>query len=202
VNGTANIRPSNAYYWLAVPVCFIGIGFFVYTFVHDLTHVTDTLTQVVVPGSRQMTFKKGLTYTVFLEERSVVNGQVYATNDPVDGLTCRVKELANGSLVGLRHPNGSTQYNFGNRAGRSILQFSIPEEGAYQFGCEYKDGSQGPSVVVAVGAGVTEKILGTILKGFLTLFATAIAAGAIFLTVFLLRKKFKKEYGVSSVVGA
>jgi hypothetical protein len=201
LNGSRKIRPSEAYYWLVVPVFFIGTGFFLYTLVHGLMHVTDSLTQVVVPGSAELTFRKGRTYTVFLEERSVVGGQIYATNDPVDGLRCRVKELANGSRVDLRPPKGSTTYNFRSRSGRSVLEFLIPEDGAYDFACDYQNGSPGPSVVVAVGAGVGEKIVGTILKCFLAMGVTAIAAGAIFLTIFLLRERSRKEYGVPPVAG-
>jgi hypothetical protein len=44
-----------------VPFLLAGGGFFVYTIFHGLTHLTDSLTQVVVPGKAELHLKSGKT---------------------------------------------------------------------------------------------------------------------------------------------
>jgi len=189
MNETASIRPSKAYYWLAAPFLVLGVGLFVYLLFHELYHLTDSLTQVVVPGSADLNLSKGPIYTVFLEEESVVDGKIYATRESVNGLTCNVKSQVNGNAIGLRRPRMSTTYTVGGRSGRSVLEFSVSEDGEYHFACSYEEGSQGPEAVVAVGSGVGEKITKTVLSALAAMFGGGGIAGCIVLVVTVLRAR-------------
>jgi hypothetical protein len=135
-----------------------GGGFGASTLIHGIRHLTDSLVQVVVPGEAELNLKGGLTYTIFLEEQSVVNGKVYSTTESISGLGCRVSSIPGGNAVRLERPGANTTYTVGARSGHSVLEFSIREDGNYKFACDYGESSHGPEVVVAVGSGIGERI--------------------------------------------
>jgi len=45
-----NTGPSAWYYVLGTAFIVVGVGFFAYTLLDGIFHITDSLTQVVVPG--------------------------------------------------------------------------------------------------------------------------------------------------------
>jgi hypothetical protein len=192
---TVPIRPSAWYYLLAVPFLLLGMIFFFYTLLHDILHVTDSLTQVVVPGESNLTLKHGVTYTVFYEQHSVVNGVIYSANEPLSGLKCKVSSVSqgDGDVIPLRQASMSTTYDVGGRSGKSVLEFSTAQDGHYRFSCGYPEGSRGPEVVLAVGSGVGEGIMNTILKCFGAIFGGGTLGGIVFLTVYFLRERSKKQ---------
>ena len=145
-----------------LPLLLMGGGLFVYALYHGLMHATDALTQIVVPGSATLSLHRDTTYTVFLEEQSVVNGKVYSTTESVAGLECHVRSLRKDAAIMLEKPGMSTTYDLGARSGHSVLEFPIQEDGDYEFGCDYGDNPKGPEVVVAVGSGVSEAIFRTV----------------------------------------
>jgi hypothetical protein len=193
MDATNSIRPPITYYWFAAPFLILGISLLVYSLLHGITHITDNLTQVVVPGVTELNLKRGLTYTVFLEQESVVNGKVYLTPGPVSGLTCKVKSSANGNDIDVWRARSSVTYNLGGRSGKSVFGFFVPETGEYSFACDYGSGSSGPEVVVAVGTGVGEKIVKMVLTSLTAVLGGAVIAGWIFLVVFVLRERALKQ---------
>jgi len=158
VNQTTKVRPSLWHCLWGVPFLLAGVGFTAYTLIHGIRHLTNSLVQVVVPGEAELNLKRGLTYTVFLEEQSVVNGKVYSTTESIRGLACRVSSIPRGNAVRLKRPGANTTYTVGARSGRSVLEFSIGEDGNYKFACDYGENSHGPEAVVAVGSGIGEGI--------------------------------------------
>jgi hypothetical protein len=186
------IRPSLWHCLWGAPFLLVGIGLFAYALIHGITHATDSLTQVVVPGGAQLALKPG-SYTVFLEEQSVVNGRVYSTTQSVAGLTCQVRSLQNGSAIPLSQATVNTTYTVNGRSGHSVLEFPIQTGGSYNFSCDYGTDAVGPQVVVAVGSGVGEAIFRTIFEGLASLFAGVGAAMIIVLIVVLTRERNKKR---------
>lgn len=188
----APVHPPMSYYWFAVPFIVLGMGLFLFTLIHGIFHITDSLTQVVVPGSVELTFKKGLTYTVFLEEESVVNGKLYLSRVAVAGLTCNVKSSATGEAVDIWPAQSSVKYDIGSRSGRSILSFMVPEDGVYGFACQYAEGTNGPETVVAVGTGIGSKIVKLVFTGMAEMFGGEVLALIVFLWIFWQRERAQK----------
>lgn len=145
-----------------VPFFLIGAGFFVYTIFHGLTHVTDSLTQIVVPGKMELNLQPGR-YSVFLEEQSIVNGRIYSTTQSINGLVCRVNSVEDGNAVTIQKASVNATYDVGGRSGHSVLEFPIHQAGRYAFACDYGENAKGPEVVVAVGSGVGGAIFSTVL---------------------------------------
>jgi hypothetical protein len=186
------IKPSLWHCLWGVPFFLIGVGFFVYTLFQGLTHATDSLTQIVVPGSAELNLRPGL-YTVFLEEETTVNGKIYSTTQSVAGLTCRVNSVQNGAAISIGRPGGNTTYSVNGRSGHSVLEFSIQQNGRYSFACDYGDSPRGADVVVAVGSGVGEAITRTVFVGLASFFG-GIFAGLIPLAMVLtIRQREKKR---------
>lgn len=135
-----------------------GLTMFVFILVHNINHMVDSLTQVVVPGKAVFNLEHGKRYTVFLEDQSEVNGKIYSSSQPITGLTCQVTSLNDGTKVLIETTKGNTTYNLNSRSGRSVLEFPIEKDGRYELACQYDETSHGPEVVLAVGTGVTESI--------------------------------------------
>lgn len=179
-----------------LPFLLLGMGLFGYTLFQGITHAADSLTQVVVPGTAELALHRG-TYTVFLEEESEVNGKIYSTTQPVDGLACRVSSAQNGSAIAVRRPNMNTTYSVGERSGHSVLEFLINQDGNYTFACDYGENAPGPEVVVAVGSGVGEAISRTVL-GALAAFFGGAAAGLIPVVIVVIMRERQKRKSIQS----
>jgi hypothetical protein len=193
LNEKIAVRPSLWHCLWGAPFLLIGSGFFIYTLFNGITHATDSLTQVVVPGKAELSLQRGRTYTVFLEERSTVNGKIYSTTESIEGLTCRVNSVKNRASIGIGKSSANTSYEVNGRSGRSVLEFSVPEDGRYAFACDYDEKSTGPEVVVAVGAGAEMRILRTVLVGLGSLFGGC--GGCVIVVVFVAirRERAKKK---------
>ncbi|HEU5351486.1 MAG TPA: hypothetical protein VFU55_07795 [Terracidiphilus sp.] len=192
------IRPSLWHLLWGVPFLLAGIGLFAYALIHGITHATDSLTQIVVPGSAELTLKPG-SYTVFLEEQSVVDGKVYSTKQSVDGLTCRARSTPGGATIPISQSTTNTTYTVNGRSGHSVLQFPIQTGGKYNFACDYGKDGTGPQVVIAVGSGVGEAIMRTVIDGLASFFGGAAAALVIVFIVVLTRERNKKRLRQSAL---
>lgn len=187
------IRPSWWQCLWGLPFLLVGGGLFVYTLFQGITHSTDSLTQLVVPGHAELNLKGKQTYTVFLEEQSVVNGKVYSTTQSIQGLSCTVTAKQDGTSVGVGRPSANTSYEVNGRSGHSVLDFFIPQDGQYLFACDYGANATGPSVVVAVGSGVGESIMRTMLVSMASLLGSFVACVAVVLIVWAMRERSKKR---------
>jgi hypothetical protein len=193
MNDDPIVRPSWWYCALGVAVMLVGLGLFLHTLLHGIFHITDDLTQIVVPGEKNLTLMPKLTYTIFLEAESVVDGRIYSTTENVSGLTCVVTSQASGNKINTRHPTMNTTYSVGGRDGRSVLEFATEEAGVYHIACDYEEGSHGPQAVLAVGSGVTGRIFSTVIKSLVSFFGGGILGGGIIATVVIRRQRAKKR---------
>jgi len=186
MDGSPNPGPGRAYYLLPLIFVLAGAAIFGVVLWQGLFHLTGLLVQVVAPGEAELSLVHGQTYTVFLEQQSVVNGRIYATGE-VNGLKCTLN-TARGEIVPLRQPGMTTSYRMAGRSGRSALEFEVPEDGTYKFACRYENAS-GPETVLAVGSGVGARIARTVLTSLAAIFGGVIAGAVAFLGIFFLRRK-------------
>lgn len=186
------IRPSWWYASIGVILILGGGGLFAYFLFQGLFHLTDSLTQVVVPGHAELSLNTPATYTIFLEEQSVVNGRIYSTTGPVDGLKCFVTMRPGNEQIPLRRPGMSATYNLGNRSGRSVLEFPVKVAGQYELSCDYPADTKGPQTVVAVGTGVGEKIFKTLGASLLSFFG-GMGSGALVIALVSIKRKAAKK---------
>jgi hypothetical protein len=174
-------------------VILAGIGLFLHTLFNGILHITDDLTQIVVPGAKDLTLKPKLMYTVYLEEHSFVDGRIYSTTESVSGLTCVVTSETSGNKIKTFHPRGSMTYDVGGRSGRSVLVFVTEEAGVYRIACDYEEGKEGPKAVLAVGSGMTQRIFSTIIKSLASMLGGMTLGAAVIVAVIVLRERAKKQ---------
>ena len=186
--------PCAWYYVLGAAFIVAGVGFFAYTLLDGIFHITDSLTQVVVPGEADLTLQPKLEYTIFVEQQSVVDGRIFSVTENLSGLRCHVRSGGvDGAEIALRPSHNSTTYNVNGRSGRSVLEFDTGENTEYHVSCAYEEGKQGPQAVVAVGAGVLEKIFTMVLKCLGAMFAGVGAGVAILVVVSQKRRSARKR---------
>jgi len=185
------IRPSLWHCLWAVPFFLIGGGLFLYTIFHGIMHVTDSFTQVVVPGGAELNLHPGR-YSVFLEEQSMVNGKIYSTTQSIDGLVCRVNSVQNGVAIAMENPSSNVSYSVNGRSGHSVFEFQIQQDGKYAFACDYGANLKGPEAVVAVGSGVGKAIFRIVVEGIAEIFG-GIGAGLIVILVVVINHEREKK---------
>ena len=136
-------RPSGWYYGLAALALVLGclIAMVVaYRWFPGLPGTfeskmnLDDLTQVVVPGSKDITFAESGAYAVYHEYRSVVDGAVYASSETPPALVCSLTSKTTGADIGVVPDYVKTNtYSSKDRerVGVLIRSITIDEPGAY-----------------------------------------------------------------------
>lgn len=190
---TEAIEPSFWYTLFGFPFIAIGIFIGIYTFITGIRQITSNVTQVVVPGGVILELAPGQTYTVFQEKGGVVNGKTYADWPQFDNLLCTVSKVSTNQFVELRKPRINTTYTWGKRQGVSIIDFTVPSSGKYDFTCEKKGESPVPEGVVAVGAEVGRNMGGMFAQSFIALFAGGGLGLVIVLIVVAQRDRSKRR---------
>jgi len=183
-----NVQPGIRYYGFAVLVIIIGFAAFglsIYTVISD---TEGGLLQMAAPGSADLSLAESGEYIIFYENSSYLNGKFYSTGEQISGLEIHVKEKATGLDLATYPTNASLTYSLGSRSGRSIMAFTAPSPGIYQINASYS-GRAGPDVVLAVGKGIAEGILSSIMISLLALFGSIGIAAAITFVTYRRRKR-------------
>lgn len=201
-------RPSGWLYVLAavIPVlgCFVTMAL-AYAWFPGLPGTlgsrvnVDNLTQVVVPGSQEITFAESGAYAVYYEYRSVVDGDVYISSETPPALICTLTSQATGDhVVVVRDHAPSNAYATKDRArvGRLIRSITIQKPGRYLFSCDYLDGRPLPKVVLAVGPNLAWEFLAiaartgvTVAAGLAVLFGSGLLAAVVVVVVAIRRRR-------------
>lgn len=177
--------PGCAAYLLGCLPLLVGFGVMVAILVVSLPKMTAGLEQIVVPGERSLTLEPGY-HMVFLEPRSVVDGQAYVTED-VSGLTVHVVG-ADGTPVPVTTPNGTATYSLNGRQGYAINGFQIDRTGAYIVSADYGEG-EGPRTVIAVGQGFLGGLMSTAFGSLAAVFIGGLVALGVVAWVLIRRRR-------------
>lgn len=202
------MRPSGWYYVLAalIPVlgCLIATTI-TYRWFPDLPGTfgarmnLDNLTQVVVPGSKDIAFAESGAYAVYYEYHSVVDGTVYTSSNMPPALACTLASKTTGADMAVvpdyvRTNTYSTKDR--ERVGVMAWSISIDEPGTYTLSCRYADGRPQPEIVLAVGPNFMWEFLGiaartvlTVVAGLVVLLGSGAAATLVALTIAFKRRQ-------------
>ncbi|MGD8487727.1 MAG: hypothetical protein PVJ23_03685 [Anaerolineae bacterium] len=163
----------------------------------------DELTQVVVPGSKVITFEKSGAYAVYYEYRSVVDGVIYASSKTPPAMVCTLTSRTTGDVVGVVPdyvPTNTYSTKDRERVGVLIRSITVDQPGAYAFSCRYADGRSQPEIVMAVGPnfvweffGIAAGTLVTVAAGSATLLGSGILALVMVIVVAIRRRGSSQE---------
>lgn len=159
----------------------------------------DNLTQVVVPGSGEISFDKSGAYAVYYEYRSVVDDVVYTTGATPPALACTLTSRATGTDVAVVPdyvPTNTYSTKDRERVGVLIRSLTVPRPGFYNLACQYLDGHSKPQIVLAVGPnlvweffGIAARTLGTAAAGLAVLFGSGLLAAVVVIVVAVRRHR-------------
>jgi len=193
MNNNPNADSSGWYFGLGIAAMLAGVGLFVYFLLTGIFHITDNLTQVVVPGEADLTLQANLKYRVFLEQQSVVNGQIFSVTQSLSGLTCHIRDGSAGTELPIGPSKSSLTYNVNGRSGRSVLEFTPQAAGTYHLACAYEEGKEGPKAVLAVGADFGKKLGSTLVNCFASMFGGGILGAAFLIFAYRIRQRAKQQ---------
>ena len=181
--------PGRLWYGVSVIILIAGIIVYVLWLINGITGITRGFQQIIVPGKSDILLSKPGKYTIFYEFRSRVNGRIYLTKENLSGLECTIKEKSSGQNINLESPKITSSYSVGSRSGTSILEFTIAKAGIFELTTENsKDMEQ--EFVIAIGKNIVGNILYVILVGIAGLLFTVAISVALFVIVFLKRRKY------------
>jgi hypothetical protein len=159
----------------------------------------DNLTQVVVPGSKNIIFAESGAYAVYYEYRSVVDGVVYASSETPPDLACTLTSMATGADVGVvpDYVKTNTYSTKGReRVGVLIRSITIDEPGTYTFSCHYADSGSQPEIALAVGPsfmweffGIAARTIFTAAAGMVVLLGSGAVAIVVIVIIAVKRRQ-------------
>ena len=208
-------RPSGWYYGLAALALVLGClvaAAILYPETRDLpasisrAHDLNRLTQIIVPGSADLTLSRTGAYAVYYEYRSVVDGVEYVSSETPPTLECSLTLKATGreipvvpDFVETNRYSARMGKGKGKRAGVLIMSTTVDEPGDYTFSCRYPDGREQPEIVLAVGQnilwediGILTRTAGSVLGGLAVLGGSGVVAIVIAIVIAVKRRQSKR----------
>jgi hypothetical protein len=160
-------------------------------------------TQVVVPGSSNITLQQTGKYTIFYEYRSNVGNRIYSTGENIPGIIVNIVSRGTGDEIPLSSASTNSSYSIGSRSGIGLFDFDIDEPGIYELSASYPavQGQQkepGQEIVLAVIHGsVIERIfgsiMGTVANAMAIVFVPFVVGVAIIIITFLKRRRARSR---------
>lgn len=189
---TQAIRPSL--WWLALAILFslIGLVLAVFFMVTEIQRVGSSMAYADVPGEMDVDLKQNLSYTVFLEQTQGGSADPTPMMALKSRVRCELHALPSGDAIPMSAPAGSTNYNYGDRAGTAFLKFTVSRDGTYLLACRDYRGKPGPPLRIAVGAGAEQAITAAVERALVAFFGGGIVALLIFVRVLMLRDQSKR----------
>ena len=192
------INPSRWYYAVAflIPIfACVGTALFVHQSLPNLPGALEdvgiqNLTQVLIPGSKEIDFPKAGAYAVYYEYRSVIENVQYVRGNYPPQLDCQLISKTTGKDVELVH-----NYIEGNiyttqneeRVGVHIMSITIENPGTYKFTCQYPGNKTSPKIVLAVGPNIVWELFNLAAKPIAALFSgTLMFAGTCGISVLMI----------------
>jgi len=183
----SDVSPGVWYYGLAVLIIIIGFAAFAGFMYQGILNIQNDLIQMKAPGTSMLNLSEAGEYTIFYENRSYLNGSIYSTADQMPKLHVSLKDMATGSDLVLHPPDESITYSLGDRNGRSVMAFDVIRPGVYQINASYF-GSEGGEFVLAVGKGIEQGMLSSIIFSIAALISSIALAAIIVYTTYRKRK--------------
>jgi hypothetical protein len=203
------LKPSRWFYVVGIVILIVGpvvssVVLFSSVF-SNLGNMAAEIqsTQVVVPGSSDITLQQTGKYTIFYEYRSMVGNRIYSTDENIPGIIVNIVSKGTGDGIPLSSASTNSSYSLGSRSGIGLFDFDIDEPGIYELSASYpavqgQQEEQRQEIILAViHSSVIERIFGSIMgivaSAMAIVFVPFIVGVAIIIITFLKRRKARAK---------
>jgi hypothetical protein len=203
------LKPSRWFYVVGIVILIVGpvvssVVLFSSVF-SNLGNMAAEIqsTQVVVPGSSDITLQQTGKYTIFYEYRSMVGNRIYSTDENIPGIIVNIVSKDTGDGIPLSSASTNSSYSLGSRSGIGLFDFDIDEPGIYELSASYpavqgQQEEQRQEIILAViHSSVIERIFGSIMgivaSAMAIVFVPFIVGVAIIIITFLKRRKARAK---------
>ena len=170
-----SIRPTRAYYALALLPWIFTIIAFIWILLASIRAMTANLTRVIFPGETTVHLTHAGPQIVYYEYESRLGNRSFHTSDELKAMHCTLVNLITSVEIPLRNPRAHSTYTYtGHYSGYSVLEFRVETPADYEFTCNYSEGT-GEQVVFAVGPDDTGNIFKMV---FVEIFVLVFGLGA------------------------
>jgi hypothetical protein len=188
--------PSRKWYAVALVIFVLGgaaAGLYVWS---GLAALEAKLTRFVVPGTVELALAEPGTYTIFHEERAVLDGRYYASED-VAGMRIQVVSAATATPFALTAPGYDQRYSFGGHSGVAVFTFEVPAPEHVRLIAGFDDGRSAPQLVLTVGHGFMGNLFATVFATIGIAFAAFGIAAAIACVTYIKRRRASERQRAS-----
>lgn len=199
------LKPSRWFYVIGIVILIVGpvvssavLFSSVFSNVGNMAAELQS-TQVIVPGSGDITLQQTGKYTIFYEYRSMVGNRIYSTSENIPGIIVKIISKDTGDELPFSSASSSSSYSIGSRSGIGLFDFVITEPGIFELSASYpavqgQQEEQRQEIVLAIiHSSVIESIFGSIMgtvTGTMVIVFVPFAVGiAIIAITFLKRRK-------------
>ncbi len=187
------IRPGRWPYAVSATIFIASIILFVVVLMSGINKSMDKLdNQVVVPGSSIIELEESGKYNIYIEHKSVVDGKVFHSNS-IDGLMLSLTDHNTGQDIKLSNPKINMNYNFLNREGYNIFEFSVDEPGKYELTSWFENGESSEAVLVIERGFATELTITIVISILIICFGFG---GGLIVFIFTLYKRSRAKKGL------
>jgi hypothetical protein len=123
-----------------------------------LENLIPDLGRVVMPDSESLALDRAGAYTLYIENRSFLDGKYYDSDLP-SGVQILLASEATGVQVKLDDARSTMSYSMGNRSGKALAGFTIDQPGRYRLSAVLPPGQSAPPFVLAIGYGALKDSL-------------------------------------------
>jgi hypothetical protein len=182
-----SIKPGKWLYGLAGGIALLGILLTAFTTIFALKS-SSKMERIIIPGSQDIYFEETGKYIIYHEFKSELNGQYYYSKS-LQGLDCKVFKTENREEILITPNKTNSTYQFGEKEGRAISNFIIEEPGNYTISARFEN--NGNQTVLAIGRGNLALIILLVSVCIFVLAFCLIAAKAIAIITFVVRRRNK-----------
>jgi hypothetical protein len=199
------LKPSRWFYVIGIVTLIVGpVISSVILFSSVLSNVGNMAaelqsTQVVVPGSSDITLQQTGKYTIFYEYRSTIGNRIYSTGEKIPSITVNIVSKDTGGEIPLSGASTNSSYSIGSRSGIGLFDFNINKPGIYELSASYpavqdqQEGQRQEIVLAVIHSSVIERIfgniIGTVAGAMVIVFVPFPVGVAIIVITFLKRRK-------------
>lgn len=181
------IKPGKWLFVLAGGIALFGILLTVFTTI-SLVKSSSNLERFIIPGNKEIYFEKTGEYIIYHEYTSKVDGQ-YFYSKKLQGFDCKIVNSDNGKDVKIYPNKSKSSYQFPEKEGIAIFNFTIDEPGNYNISAKLKNAEN--QTVLAIGTGKLMLNIFLVTISVFVLIFCLLAAKIIIIITFVMRRRNK-----------